>query len=54
MSIARIAQGKLTNQQIANFMLDADRDRRAAMRRGDYAKAAELQREVEKLSEILS
>lgn len=44
----------LTNQTIADFMLQADQDRRAAMRRGGFDRAAELSREVSLLAAALS
>ncbi len=47
--IAHLAQPALSNQQIADFMLSADRDRRKAIRDGDFDRAIELHREIGKL-----
>lgn len=44
----------LNNQVIADFMLLADRERRAAERKGDKARVAELDRELEQLASALS
>lgn len=44
----------LNNQTIADFMLIADRDLRAAKRRGDAARAAELEAELDLLTSALS
>lgn len=53
MSVAKIAQGKLTSQQIADFMLAADRDRRAALKRNDVSAAVTAQIETDKLAKLL-
>lgn len=45
---------KLTNQQIADFMLAEDRMARSARSRGDYAKARYHDAEVRRLAEALS
>lgn len=44
----------LTNQTIADFMLQADRDRRAALRNGDAERAAELDAEMTALASALA
>lgn len=45
---------RVTNQNVADMMLEADQRRRAAKRRGDHMAAAELQREIDLLASALS
>lgn len=44
----------VTNQSLADLALQADQERRAALRRGDEKRAAELDKEVADLAALLS
>lgn len=45
---------RLTNQNIADFMLEADRARRAAQKAGDEERVFELDHELDDLAAALS
>lgn len=51
--ILNVKTGDLTNQQIADFALQEDRARRAALKRGDVDTAADHNREMIALAEQL-
>ncbi len=53
MPISTLRGPRLTSQQIADFMLSADRERRDAKRRGDALAAARHEREVNQLAKLL-
>lgn len=44
----------VTSQSLADLALQADQERRAALKRGDLARAAELDKEVVALSALLN
>lgn len=48
-----LASPRLTPQQIADLALSADRDRRAALARGDAERAAELDAELDRLADAM-
>lgn len=52
--ILRNRTGRLTNQQIANFMLEEDRAARAAAKRGDYIAEQRHKSEVERQAKALA
>jgi len=54
MPVSTLRPMKLTSQQIADFMLQSDRERRAAQRKGDYQAAASADREVVALAKLLA
>lgn len=49
----QLRPARLTNQNIADLMLQADRDRRAALARGEHTEAALFDLELDKLEGML-
>ena len=43
----------MTSQSLADLALQADRDRRAALKRGDTKRALELEAEISALAELM-
>lgn len=50
----RLGLARLSSQQIADMALEEDRARRAALARGDMAKALEHDREADSLCALLN